>query len=186
MTALMNATYNGDTDEINKILLSNNSIDYVNKQNDTDYDKTALMYACGGYYNSEDKGSVNAVKILLDKGANPNMEEGYDTALMYAASRNSDDALDMVNLLIKSGAEVNTKDTFGETTLIQAIKSNNNNVEIAKVLIDNTKKEDLQEALQFANGEIRKDINGIPYDDDHNKYIIKVSELIREKIKLTD
>jgi ankyrin repeat protein len=64
-----------------------------------------------------------AVRLLLDKGANPNaMTKAYLTAVMFAAGaatgRNREaDALQAIALCVKSGADVNAFNSNGQTAL---------------------------------------------------------------------
>ena len=53
-------------------------------------------------------GNVEALKLLVDRGANVNSRDGFrgQTALMWAAARNNADA---VRLLVKAGADVNAR-----------------------------------------------------------------------------
>lgn len=69
-------------------------------------------------------GSVEAVKKLIDEGANVNvMDEHNNTALSYAAKTNQ---LPMVELLLNRGAEVNTRDSMKETVLFRTLSDYQN------------------------------------------------------------
>ncbi|BCS83526.1 repeat protein [Cotonvirus japonicus] len=97
---------------------------------------TALMYtSCG----SNDYDYYNIVKILLDHGANTNIQEimGNNTALMLAVVNNYKyDNLKIIDLLIKSGAKINMINRNGESALMLACKYNSS-LELVQLLIDN-------------------------------------------------
>lgn len=78
-------------------------------------------------------GAVDAVKILLDAGANPNFANGGKyTALDYAVDRAprfveiaEADRIEIVRLLLVAGAQKNTKGADGLTPLERARKAGN-------------------------------------------------------------
>ena len=72
-----------------------------NEEEDFFVNLTALMYA-------SKNGHTTCVKLLLEAGANVNLQDRDNrTALMYGATNGYDDC---VELLLKTGADVNTKD----------------------------------------------------------------------------
>ena len=74
---------------------------------------TALMYVC-------EFGFVEIVKILVDAGANLNLQNKEDnTALMIACYKNSECALE----LIRNGANLNLQNQHGKTALIIACEN---------------------------------------------------------------
>jgi ankyrin repeat protein len=80
-------------------------------------------------------GNIDAVKALLEKGANPNAlkkigYEQYDTPLISAASVGN---VDMVKLLLNKGAKVDIAGDDGETALVCAVACNRS--EVVKELI---------------------------------------------------
>ncbi len=88
----------------------------VNSQ--TRMGETALMRACF-------KESAN-VKLLLDRGANPNLQDLHGkTALTEAIKTRNED---IVKLLLENGADVNLQDSFGHTALMQATEGNNKKI----------------------------------------------------------
>ena len=76
-----------------------------------------------------DKGDINAVNALLDKGADVN-EWRYGTALMLASYREN---TDMVKLLIDRGADVNAMNKGGHSAL--GIAAEWGNADIVEILI---------------------------------------------------
>ena len=85
---------------------------------------TPLMYAAAA-------GSTEAMKLLLDRGANPNAKNAFGaTALMWASGD-----IDKVRLLLSKGANVNARSDFGRTPLMLAAL-HDGSFEIAKLLID--------------------------------------------------
>ncbi|MBE9503104.1 MAG: tetratricopeptide repeat protein, partial [Proteobacteria bacterium] len=77
------------------------------------------------------KGDINAVKALLDKGADAN-EWYYGTALMQAASRKGNN--DVVKLLIDRGADINAMNKGGASAL--GIAAEYGHTAIVETLID--------------------------------------------------
>ena len=74
-----------------------------------------------------------AVKVLLDNGADPNQADKYgDTALMRATTRGDSEA---AKVLLDNGAEPNQADKDGDTALIRAATFGY--PEVAKILLDN-------------------------------------------------
>lgn len=82
----------------------------VNAQDEA-HRQTALTYAAA-------LGQMDAVKVLLDHGADPNLANMVGYSPIMAAARNSRQRCAM--LLIDAGAEVNTTDDWGYTALMLA------------------------------------------------------------------
>lgn len=78
-------------------------------------------------------GKPEAVKLLLDSGANPNIRGKYEYTPLFLASLSNQ--LAIVKLLIERGADVNAKSKYNETPLILAAQYNY--TEIARLLIEN-------------------------------------------------
>ena len=98
-----------------------------------DHDITPLMYAA-------EIGSLEAMRLLLDHGADVNAQNGFgSTALMWSVS----DAA-KVRLLLDNGAEVNTTARTGRTALIIAAFTNPS-AEVVRLLLAKGAKVDVMD-----------------------------------------
>ncbi len=142
-TDIFSAARNGDTELLEKLYKLNP--DTINSTNAQGY--SPIILAC--YYDRIDfiklllaknvvlneepnsptalqaaayKGFTEAVKLLLDYGANPNIVDANGTSpLIYASQFNH---IEIVDLLLKKGASVSYKDPNGFTALDYAEKLN--------------------------------------------------------------
>lgn len=102
-----------------------------NKEQDQDINKKDSWGRTQLYCAVINKDIVTA-RILINKGANPNIKYGEYTSLYEAIERND---LNMAKLLLDAKANTNTvHPVFNDTPLQRAIK--NNNTEMVKLLID--------------------------------------------------
>ena len=115
---------NGNINRVIEILNSGVDIDYGGG----DYNQTALI-------SSARDGQYEIVKLLLERGANPDIKDTLgNTALMYSVYFVEDSDLSIVELLLESGADPNIRDNDGETAYDIALKSNSRNIEIINIL----------------------------------------------------
>lgn len=99
-------------------------------------------------------GYLSLLKLLLDKGANPNIASNNQFKVAPIHSACAISAFDIVELLIKHGADVNAKQMQGVTPLHSA--AHNGQTKLSKLLIDNgaeinAKMENGQTPLFMAN-----------------------------------
>lgn len=85
------------------------------------------------YENIHNGNFEEAIKLLIDKGADINFKDKYgNTVLMNACIMNN---TELVKLLLENGADINAKDKDGYTALdLASINENNENNEIIKIL----------------------------------------------------
>jgi len=116
---MMNALRNGNRQEFNRALRANPEA--VNAKGPSGW--TPIMYAA--LY-----GDAEHVRLLLDKGANPNAQnDGGGTALMYAI----DDA-EKMRLLLDHGANPNLRSGEGRTALLIAVGRAGSNPQVKLLL----------------------------------------------------
>jgi hypothetical protein len=77
------------------------------------------------------EGRLDAVRLLLDRGADPNLLAPFDeSAMIHAAAEGH---VDIVSLLLDRGASIDQTATFGDNALHRA--SANGHLEVVKLLI---------------------------------------------------
>lgn len=98
--ALWNAARDGDAAQIEKLLS-----DSVDVNSATKYGVTALSFAT-------DRGHLEAVKVLLKYGANPNLKDSFynATAFLWAVSEGN---LEIVRLMVENGGDLTTPGLLG-------------------------------------------------------------------------
>ena len=101
-TALMQAASYGDTAIVEKLINEGEDVHAYDSES-----TTALHYAV---YNDE----IDAAKLLLEQGADPNDSDDHSTALITALINES---YDMAALLYSFGADPNVKDSYGSSAL---------------------------------------------------------------------
>jgi ankyrin repeat protein len=127
-TALMKATKNGNKKMI-ELLLS-----YDADPNIQDgVGNTALILSSGGIY-SDIKNDIDITKLLLDSGANPNIQSDLDstTPLILASISRSNRRIKQVKLLLDRGADPLQESDEGMNAYDYAIAEGN--IEIAELL----------------------------------------------------
>jgi len=111
---------------------------------------TALIEAIGVLNHDMDRPEVDratVVRLLLEAGSDPNMQDKNDDTALIDCAWNADAAL----LLIKAGAKVNVRDKYEITPLINAVTA-----EVTRVLLehgaDPSARDDGRTALEWAKG----------------------------------
>lgn len=120
---LFSAIRNNDLKAMNTLLASGSAANPVVNSRDKK-GTTAVMYAAA-------YGSVDAMKLLVDKGADVNAANEFGaTALMWAVND-----LTKVHLLLEKGADVNAKSKMGRSALLMAAKDDAG-LPVVKLLIE--------------------------------------------------
>ncbi|TGO52552.1 hypothetical protein BCON_0139g00180 [Botryotinia convoluta] len=97
----------------------------------TDVDFMGEVHTMSPLQRAVIRGYTNIVKLLLEKGAEPNYKIGHRAPLMIASSEGQ---LNMVKLLLEYGAEIDCRDPVGQTPLIRAIL--NGYPDVVKLLLE--------------------------------------------------
>ena len=130
ITLVFQAILSPRCEEIVKLLL-NVGIKNIDFKNDDG--KNSLMTAASGMH-------LGVVKLLLSKGANPNVVDTYgNTSLMQLCMDKAfyvPYQLKIVKLLIKAGTNINAKNVYGETALMISVSRENEN--IVRLLLNST------------------------------------------------
>ena len=146
-TLLMAAAGSGVPDVVQDVLSSNPDVNAHGAQGGT-----ALMEAVGQWHYGTERKEVNraeVVRILLERGADPNLQDDRGNTALIECAWDADAAL----ALIRRGANVNMQNKDGLTALINSVSP-----DVARVLVDNGAdlhlrnkegKTALQEARQF-------------------------------------
>jgi ankyrin repeat protein len=107
LTGVMDATMNGDTEEINRLLEEGADLN----EQEPEVGSTALILAA-------DYDQLDAAKILVENGADPNLPDNYgNTPLMGAVFMENKE---MVKLLLNAGADPNFENDEGMSALTYA------------------------------------------------------------------
>jgi len=123
-TALLDAAKWGKVDQIEELLKK----PYINIDSRDSDGNTPLMVAIRRFFGIT---KIEAVKLLLNAGANPNIQnKDKDTPLIYAVEYNYPE---IVQMLIDHGANPNTANKNRDTALALATKGNN--LEIIEILL---------------------------------------------------
>jgi ankyrin repeat protein len=112
---LQMAAERGDTEILKGLLNTKAEIDAVGKQTNRGISKqyTALHAAVVG-------GKTHAAKLLLERGANPNIIDTWKKTPLHYASNNGN--VEIVKALLAHKADVTMKDSFGRSPLDFATK----------------------------------------------------------------
>jgi len=117
-SALSNASYEGFIEGVEALLEVGAS------PNDEEGKSWALYFAV-------DKQHVEIVRLLLERGANPDTQFSYGRLPVHAAASHS--SIEMLSMLQEAGADLSRLDESKESALYQAVK--NGRFEVAKWLI---------------------------------------------------
>lgn len=146
-TALHNAVSHGYYDMILFLLGNGADITEVSKKGETPLHLVFNSYKANDDFNDDvrDDNIDKIIKLLIDNGANINVQTSYDmTLLHYAITRGQ--YPETIKLILENGANPNIKNWRGETPLHLMAKYNNFNyngitseqaIECAKLLLDN-------------------------------------------------
>ena len=128
-TPLMKAAYAGDIAAMRRLLAQGHSPDQVGSSG-----LSALYYAAGATRTSlTPRGSGEAVKLLLEHGANANIKSHNGFTVLMAAVNNEN--VGSAELLVKYGTDVNATTSDGGCAL--AFAASRLNLEMVKLLLDN-------------------------------------------------
>ncbi|CAK1578368.1 unnamed protein product [Parnassius mnemosyne] len=124
---LQDAILNGNLEDVEEII-SQDLHHGVNAKLDSGW--TPLMHAC---FHAQDK----IVKMLLDRGADPNLHADSMTSAMAACSNSSANDITIYNImsyLIEKDCLLNIGDKYGQTPLMRAIS--NGRIAVVQLLLD--------------------------------------------------
>ena len=93
----------------------------VNAQDN--FGETPIMHAINGILNSPE----NILKLLLQKNANPNLEDYMHQSAIFKTIDVRTSKLECLKLLVTYGANINSQDIYGDTPLISAVRLKNIN-----------------------------------------------------------
>ena len=121
----------GQNNELLYKAISKNDIEKVTKLLNANADPNAVISSgpwmkVNMLITAVNNGNIEIAKLLIDKKANVNWKDGFNTtALMYAASNGNKG---MVILLLDNGADFNANDGQGNTVLSAAKEGKNEEV----------------------------------------------------------
>tara|TARA_B100001094_G_C18085773_1_gene747652 strand:- start:252 stop:1304 length:1053 start_codon:yes stop_codon:yes gene_type:complete len=102
------------------------------------YINKLLIYAMDYNHNINPDERIDLVRLLLDYGANPNVDFDHfysSSTLLIRASAHG--WVEIIKLLLDYGADINAIDSYGSTALMSGINENNpNKFDTVKILLD--------------------------------------------------
>jgi len=102
----------GDVDDVRSVVSRGIELEWKDRDSNT-----ALILAV-------ERGEVEMVRLLLDRGANPNMRGNSEQTALLAATRASipvGPQLDIIRSLLDGGADIDAQDDSGRTALMGAV-----------------------------------------------------------------
>jgi len=149
-TALIDASFKGQKDIVELLILEGADLNARDRQGDT-----ALM-------NAALKGHIEIVELLISNGADVSVKDNTgNSALIDSAKYPRESACEIIALLKDNGADVNANNKFGLTALIYAAQGGQiENIAclIAEGANVNAKSKSGETALKFAETTDREDI----------------------------
>jgi ankyrin repeat protein len=128
-TPLMEAAYNGNNQQMQRLVAQGSQVDQRNK-----YGLTALFFAAGATRTQPTpKGSTKAVRFLLEHGATVNFKSnvnGFNALMAAVNNRNAGS----VSLLLQHGADVNALTADGRSALTMA--ADGLDADVVRLLLD--------------------------------------------------
>ena len=123
INSIFDAAEYGDVSKLRKYISHSTDINSLNAN-----DNSALMLAVANHH-------IDAAKLLVESGANPNIKNRYGADLiMLSLSNVKDSSIDMLNYTINLGLSVNYVSPEGDSALDIAIDSKH--LQAVKRLID--------------------------------------------------
>jgi hypothetical protein len=150
VTALIDASYRGQKEQIEWLIVEGANLNARDNQGDT-----ALM-------NAAIKGHDEIVELLIANGADVHVQDNAgNTALIDASKYDRESTSEVLASLIDHGAEVNIRNKYGETALMNAARwGHKENVAflIGEGADINAKTKSGETALEFAEYSHHKDV----------------------------
>lgn len=115
---LYKAVVSNDTTAIKDLVSKGANVNFIKEQG---WVKVNLLVT------AVNKKNIEAVKVLIQNGADVNWEDGFNTtALMYAASNGNN--MPIIKLLLDNGADIRHKDKQGNDAISTAKQAKHNDV----------------------------------------------------------
>jgi len=114
-------------------LLSTNMLNINNHSNIDNYDDEEEdsddeeYYTATPLFEAAKNGRMDIVRLLLDRGAKPNIPEEHGNSPLHTAAKQGH--IGIVQLLLNNGADPNLENDYGETPLYLAFQNDHDNVE---------------------------------------------------------
>lgn len=123
MSKLIKALFAGNKDQVEKLLVSGDDINFQDKDK-----RTLLIHAV-----IDNK--LEIVEKLILRGADLNLQDSLGYSALHYAAQNY--FLDAVELLLKNESKVDVQDIHGNTPLFRAVFNSRGRGEVIKILLAN-------------------------------------------------